>query len=414
MSRLDSVRLNNEFRRIGPERDRLIKNELATVEAHIQFYESVLTGVEIDLMQGGLHDLERDRVRERLPEERWAEGNAVLTKLDKRSRGLLVRQRDALDNLAKRSGHTLNRSYGGWIFSTESMASFALSIFWVRDQEPIGLAILTQQFLEFRHLAKGLAAGPGVGQWRIVAHPTAEFLLTALAALALPVGLVRLRRVLGDDLAASPPDRFPGNNSRFPVSIADSTWFACVLTEKYEDMTLASLTILGTGFRGSGDLAVVSCTGGLCGPGWALAAQPGYSGLGGRVRAGDRDPGPRVAALADEARWPDRTTSGYSRGCGQADWSGGSIPGVGGGRFSVAGLPVRPRIDRARGAAADCASIARFLILGFEISIWGVCVWLARGNSGAHGLVRGFDPRLRPILPTPRGSSRLRDLRSAG
>ena len=32
VSRLDAIRLNNEFRRIGPERDRLLKNEMATVE----------------------------------------------------------------------------------------------------------------------------------------------------------------------------------------------------------------------------------------------------------------------------------------------------------------------------------------------------------------------------------------------
>ena len=33
VSRLDAVRLNNEFRRIGPERDGLLKNEMAAVEA---------------------------------------------------------------------------------------------------------------------------------------------------------------------------------------------------------------------------------------------------------------------------------------------------------------------------------------------------------------------------------------------
>ena len=32
VSRLDALRLNNDFRRIGPERGRLLRNELATVE----------------------------------------------------------------------------------------------------------------------------------------------------------------------------------------------------------------------------------------------------------------------------------------------------------------------------------------------------------------------------------------------
>ncbi len=43
VSRLDAIRLNNEFRRIGPERDRLLKNEMATVESQLQFYENALT-----------------------------------------------------------------------------------------------------------------------------------------------------------------------------------------------------------------------------------------------------------------------------------------------------------------------------------------------------------------------------------
>ncbi len=73
VSRLDAIRLNNEFRRIGPERDRLLRNEMATVEAQLQFYENALTNVEIELVQNSLHDrFEHDLLRERVAPSRWA------------------------------------------------------------------------------------------------------------------------------------------------------------------------------------------------------------------------------------------------------------------------------------------------------------------------------------------------------
>ena len=39
VSRLDALRLNNDFRRIGPERDRLLKTDLSSIEVQLQYYE---------------------------------------------------------------------------------------------------------------------------------------------------------------------------------------------------------------------------------------------------------------------------------------------------------------------------------------------------------------------------------------
>jgi len=197
VSRLDAVRLNNEFRRIGPERDRLIKNELATVEAQIQYHESALTNVEIELMQGTLHDYESDLVRERLPQSRWAEGEAVLAALEKRHRSLLVRQRDALESLTTSGGHTLGQVVRRLGIFDEEYGFIRTHIFWVRDQEPIGLGTLTQEVYEFHYLVKALLrlARESINSKRW-GQPSAEFLVTILAVLALPVGLVRLRRGL--------------------------------------------------------------------------------------------------------------------------------------------------------------------------------------------------------------------------
>ena len=67
VSRLDALRLNNDFRRIGPERERLLRNELGTVEAQLQYYENLLTSVELELIEDSLVDqVEHDAVLERL------------------------------------------------------------------------------------------------------------------------------------------------------------------------------------------------------------------------------------------------------------------------------------------------------------------------------------------------------------
>jgi potassium efflux system protein len=197
VSRLDTVRLNNEFRRIGPERDRLIKDELATVEAQIQFHENALTNVEIELMQDSLHNFESDLVRERLPRSRWAAGEAVLAALEKKHRGLLIRQRDALESLTTNGGHTLGQVVRRLGILDQEYGFIRTHIFWVRDQEPIGLGTLTREVHEVHYLLKALLrlAQESLNSQRW-GQPSAEFLVTGLAALALPVGLVRLRRVL--------------------------------------------------------------------------------------------------------------------------------------------------------------------------------------------------------------------------
>lgn len=198
VSRLDAIRLNNEFRRIGPERDRLIKNELATVEAQIQFHESVLTNVEIELMQDSLNDFDGELVRERLPQSRWREGEAVLSALEKRHRGLLIRQRDALESLTTNGGHTHAQVVRRLGILDEEYGFIRTHVFWVRDQEPIGLETLGQQAHEFHYLVKALLRlaqeSLNSKRWRV---PNAEFMASIVAVLVLPVGLARLRRGLG-------------------------------------------------------------------------------------------------------------------------------------------------------------------------------------------------------------------------
>ena len=199
VSRLDAIRLNTEFRRIGPERDGLIKSVMAPVEAQLQFYENALTTVELELLQDSLHDrFEHDLLRERLPSERWADGEALLHELERQHLSLLARRKRALEKLSARASHTLVQVMRRLNILEREYGFIRTNIFWVRDQEPIGLLTLTQGVREFDGLVKGLL--------RLVKEtlnrnlwgpPSGEFLATALAVFFLPFAIVRMRRALG-------------------------------------------------------------------------------------------------------------------------------------------------------------------------------------------------------------------------
>jgi hypothetical protein len=199
VSRLDAIRLNHEFRRIGPERDRLLRNEMAIIEARLQFYEDALTTVEIELLQDSLSDQwsGHDLLRERLPPSRWSEGELLLAELEQKHRALLVRRRAALERLTNCTAQTLDQITRRLGILDEEYGFIRTHIFWVRDQEPIGLGTLGQGAREFQDVVKALlrltqeAVRP-----RHRRSASAEFVLAALAVLGLPFGLVRLRRGL--------------------------------------------------------------------------------------------------------------------------------------------------------------------------------------------------------------------------
>jgi potassium efflux system protein len=211
VSRLDAIRLNNEFRRIGPERDRLLKDEMAKVEAQIQYYENLLTTVELELLQNSMHDrVEHDLLRERLSKERWPEGKALLEELETRRRILLYRRQRALEKLSEAASHTLAQVTRRLGILEQEYGFIRTTIFWVRDQEAIGLETLTQGAREFNVLVKGLL---GLVEETVKptlwGQPSGEFMVTAVGAIVLPLAMLRVRRVLGEqinrDLSATDP-----------------------------------------------------------------------------------------------------------------------------------------------------------------------------------------------------------------
>jgi potassium efflux system protein len=198
VSRLDAIRLNNDFRRIGPERERLLRNELAIIEMRLQFYEDALTGVELELLQDALHDRhEQELMQERLTPQRWAEAERILAELEQRHRALLTRHRAVLERLTVGTAQTLEQIARRLAILDDEYGFIRTHIFWVRDQEPIGLATVFQGAREGRRVIFGLARlardAVRTRQW---GRASAEFVAAALAALGLPIGLVRARRLL--------------------------------------------------------------------------------------------------------------------------------------------------------------------------------------------------------------------------
>ncbi len=215
VSRLDALRLNNDFRRIGPERDRLLKNELATIETQLQYYENTLTDVELELIEESLADqVERDALLERLAPERHQRARADFAEFESKRRKLLERQRAVLTKLVARASETLEQVTRRLRVLEEEYGFIRTHIFWVRDQEPIGLATLTQAGHELKGLAKGLIKLAQEASQETWSRPSTEFSTAAVAVIVLPLGLFRLRRLLRRRISrALPPSHLHGGEA---------------------------------------------------------------------------------------------------------------------------------------------------------------------------------------------------------
>jgi potassium efflux system protein len=209
VSRLDAIRLNNDFRRIGPERDRLLRNEMSITETRLQYYEDALTAVELELLQDSLHDHdELEALKERLRPARWAEAQKAVADVERAHRALLVRRRGVLEHLADDAGQTHDQIARRLAILDEEYGFIRTHIFWVRDQEPIGVGTISQGARECQHLFKAMLrlAQESVRR-RNWGRASAEFVAAALAVLGLPLGLVRLRRLLKAQIGRDLPAR---------------------------------------------------------------------------------------------------------------------------------------------------------------------------------------------------------------
>jgi potassium efflux system protein len=196
VSHLDALRLNNDFRRIGPERASIVSHELAIAASQLTFYENALNGVEMDLINGSRDDrLQNEDLRQRLSPKRYSEAQAVFAAIDARHLALLERKRLALEKLAARAEET-HRQIERRLKTLDDQYGFILThIFWVRDQEPLGAVTLAQCRREGAVLGRSLLPllqeACDRSLWGRVSP---EFVVAVFALIALPWPLSRLRR----------------------------------------------------------------------------------------------------------------------------------------------------------------------------------------------------------------------------
>jgi potassium efflux system protein len=203
VSRLDALRLNNDFRRIGPERARIVSHELAACSAQLSHFENILNGVEIDLINDNRDDrLEHDDLLARLPVARHAEAGALLQEFEMRHRSLLERKRLVLEKLAQRSEQTHDQITRRLRILDDQYSFIRTHIFWVRDQEPIGVATLWQCRREAAMMGRALIpvflAAFDRSNWGRI---SVEFAVSAIALIGLPWPFWRFRKSLCPRLA---------------------------------------------------------------------------------------------------------------------------------------------------------------------------------------------------------------------
>lgn len=198
VSHLDALRLNNDFRRIGPERERIEGRDLAAASARLTQYENALSGVETDLINDSRDDLlQHQNLLERLPKERQGEVTAAFRAIEARHTALLERKRAALEKLAMRAEQTQLQVVRRLKTLDDQYGFIRTHIFWVRDQEPIAPATLARCRREVANLGRSLwplvREASNRSRWGRV---SAEFALATLALIGLPLPLYKLRKSL--------------------------------------------------------------------------------------------------------------------------------------------------------------------------------------------------------------------------
>ena len=216
VSHLDALRLNNDFRRIGPERARIVARERAAAAAQLAFYENALSHVELDLINDSrIERLELETLLEQLPQPRHAEAIAQYHELETRHTVLLEKRRLALEQLAGRAEQTHEQIERRIRTLDDQFGFIRTHIFWVRDQDGIGAATLWQAQREMMLAGKALAKlALELGDPGLWGRVSVEFIVGLVALALAPWPLLRVRRMLAERTrrADPPPVAAPGQN----------------------------------------------------------------------------------------------------------------------------------------------------------------------------------------------------------
>ncbi|HEV3122208.1 MAG TPA: hypothetical protein VGY53_09905 [Isosphaeraceae bacterium] len=197
-SSLVALRLKNDYRRLSAERAAVARTELARAADEMTRYENALTAVELDLVNDSRDErFVLDGLLEALPANRRAEALALATEHEGKHRALLDQRRQALEKLADQAAEVHKQVQRRLQTLDEQYAFVRTHIFWMRDEEPVGLTTLGVVPRECRRIARAVyhitcECGDSVA-WSQV---RVEFSLFAFAAIILPWPLHRARRAL--------------------------------------------------------------------------------------------------------------------------------------------------------------------------------------------------------------------------
>lgn len=198
ISQLDALRLNNDFRRIGPQRARIASQDLKQSAWWSTHYDNALTSVELDQFNDRRNDeYEHETLLEQLPRSRWDEARKLFADHDRQHELLLARNRAVLEKLARRAEQTHTQVVRRLRTLDDQYGFIRTHIFWLRDQEPIGWTTYVQAKREMFLVGKSLIRlAQEASDRRLWGRVSGEFIGGLLGLLILVLPLLRLRRRL--------------------------------------------------------------------------------------------------------------------------------------------------------------------------------------------------------------------------
>ncbi len=211
-SRLDLLRLNNDLRRIGPEKESIERTELELILAELNNYENLLTDAELELANDDRDDrLEHEAVLEQLPKERRSEALKAFADIEGKHRNLLYDRKETLKKLADRADSTHKQVQRRIAVLEQEDAFIRANIYWVRDEEPITTRTWSHAQSDIGKLAwAGLKLAEEPFDRTLWGKVSETFLVLGSLALALPWPLWWARRRINrlrdrDDLPVPQP-----------------------------------------------------------------------------------------------------------------------------------------------------------------------------------------------------------------
>lgn len=198
ISHLDALRLNTDFRRLGSERSRIVRTDLATAASRLTRAEVALGAVETELVYDSRDDRsELDNLLERLPPAAHPKAEALFKEFEAKHLELLNRRRAALDKVAQGAEEAHKEVLRRLAILDEHFGFIRTHMFWVRDEEPVGAATAAQAQRECRQLGRAaVRIGAEVGDRSNWGRLSAEFLAASVGLVVLPWPLLRARGAL--------------------------------------------------------------------------------------------------------------------------------------------------------------------------------------------------------------------------